>query len=297
MLEIISIGNINIDLSFFIDKLPDLDGEESGELEIFHGGSAANFAVGASRLGIKTGILGCVGDDGFGREALEELRKEGVVTKFVRVLKGRRTGMVCVLVDRNGGRRMVAHRGANVEIGSILDHLPQAKLFQLCNVSRDVLIKFKKLACGKAKTALDPGGNAAHLSPKDLDGIDVLVLNELECRLLTGSDYKEGAKMLSEYVNLVVVKRGERGAYAFDGIEKIFQRAFSVRAVDTTGAGDAFDAGFMAAFIKGMDVKTCLLWGVATASLKIQKRGARTGLPTIHELMDFLSKYPATTNP
>lgn len=297
MLEIASIGNINIDLSFFIDKLPDLDSEESGELEIFHGGSAANFAVGASRLSIKTGIIGCVGDDEFGREAIEELKKEGVVTEFIRVLKGRRTGMVCVLVDRNGGRRMVAHRGANAEIESILEPLPQAKFFQLCNVSRDVLIKSKVLACGKVTTTLDPGGNAAHLSPKDLDGIDVLMLNELECRLLTGSDYREGAKRLSEYVNLVVVKRGERGAYAFDGNEEIFQRALSVRVVDTTGAGDAFDAGFMAAFIKGMDVETCLLWGVATASLKIQKRGARTGLPTLQELMDFLSKYPAMANP
>lgn len=289
MLDVLSVGNINIDLSFFINKLPDLDGEEIADLEIYHGGSAANFAVGASRLGLKVGMLGCVGDDEFGKEAIEGLRREGVATEFVRVMKGKKTGMVCVLVDKGGGRRMLAHRGANAELEAIVDSLPVAKFLQLSNVSRNVLMKVKG-SRGRACISLDPGGSAIELRPEDLEGVDVLLLNELECRLLTGSEYKEGTRKLTDYAKLVVVKLGERGAYAFDGKEEEARRALKVNVVDTTGAGDAFDAGFMAAFIRGMSKEECLRWGIAIASLKIQRRGAREGLPTYEELKKFLSE-------
>ncbi|MEM3039947.1 MAG: carbohydrate kinase family protein [Candidatus Methanomethylicaceae archaeon] len=295
MLDVLSVGNINIDLSFFINKLPDLDGEEIADLEIFHGGSAANFAVGLSRLGLKVGILGCVGDDQFGREAIDELSRAGVATEFVTIMKGKRTGIVCVLVDRSGGRRMLAHRGANAELDSILKNLPDAKFLQLCNVSRNVLMKIKG-SQRQARMSIDPGGGVVELMPEDLDGIDVLLLNELECKFLTGSDYREGARKLAEYVGNVVVKLGDKGAYAFDGKEEKFQRALRVNVVDTTGAGDAFDAGFMAAFINRMNVEECLRWGIATASLKIQRRGAREGLPTLLELKEFLSRNPWNVN-
>lgn len=295
MLDVLSIGNVNIDLSFLINKLPDLDGEELADLKVFHGGSAANFAVGIARLGLKVGVLGCVGDDEFGREAVEELKRAGVETKFLRVFKRKRTGMVCVIVEREGGRRMLAYRGANAELESVIDILPKAKFFQLCNVDRNVLMKIKEYRGGEG-IALDPGGSVSRLRPEDLDGIDVLLLNELECKLLTGSNYRLGANRLSRYARLVVVKLGKRGAYIFDGKEGKVQKALRVKVVDTTGAGDAFDAGFMAAFIRGMDKEECLRWGIAVASLKIQKRGARNGLPTLQELNEFLSSNPWNVN-
>jgi len=295
VLDVLSIGNVNIDLSFSINKLPDLDGEELANLKVFHGGSAANFAVGIARLGLKVGVLGCVGDDEFGKEAVEELKRAGVETKFLRVFKRKRTGMVCVIVEREGGRRMLAYRGANAELESVIDILPKAKFFQLCNVDRNVLMKIKEYRGGEG-IALDPGGSVSRLRPEDLDGIDVLLLNELECKLLTGSNYRLGANRLSRYARLVVVKLGKRGAYIFDGKEGKVQKALRVKVVDTTGAGDAFDAGFMAAFIRGMDKEECLRWGIAVASLKIQKRGARNGLPTLQELNEFLSSNPWNVN-
>ncbi len=291
MLDVLSIGNINVDLSFYIERLPEPDGEGLADLEFFHGGAAANFAVGAARLGLRVGLLGCVGDDHFGREALKELRKEGVAIEFVKTLTGKRTGIVCVLVDRNGVRRMIANRGANAELESAIGQIPDVKFLQLCNVSNKVLMKVKRIALGK-RIALDPGGGVMELCLKDLEGIEVLLLNELECRLLTGLDYREGSREISKYVKLVVVKMGSRGAYAFDGREEKSQEAFKVGVVDTTGAGDAFDAGFMTALISGMRKEDCLRWGTAAASLKIQRRGARGGLPTINELNEFLSRNP-----
>ncbi|MGQ9760168.1 MAG: carbohydrate kinase family protein [Candidatus Methanomethylicaceae archaeon] len=289
MLDLLSIGNINIDLSFYISGMPEPDGEVLGDLGIYHGGAAANFAVGASRLGLKVGLLACIGDDQFGRDAIKELERERVDTSYVKTVKGAKTGIVCILVEKSGARRMIAHRGANTYLEGALGDLPEVKFLQLCNVNKKVLMKVKGASLGRSKITLDPGGGVIEFVPEDLKGIEVLLLNELECKLLTGLDYKEGAKWLSKYVKFVVVKMGDRGAYLFDGKGGVIHEALKVNVVDTTGAGDAFDAGFMAALVNGMSKMDCLRWGIATASMKIQKRGAREGLPTLKELREFLS--------
>ncbi|MCX8169835.1 MAG: carbohydrate kinase family protein, partial [Candidatus Methanomethyliaceae archaeon] len=270
-------------------KRQDLDSEVLSDLEIFHGGAAANFAVGAARLGLKVGMIGCVGNDAFGISAIEELNKNGVSIDFIKIVEGKRTGMVCVIVEKSGNRRMIAYRGANEALESSIDRIPDSKYLQLCNVSRKVLIKVKNMT--NSKISLDPGGSIVELKPNDLKGIDIVFMNEIECRKLTGMDYSKGAELISNYVNLVIIKRGAKGAYLFDGKNSISMPAMKVNVVDTTGAGDAFDAGFLAAMIKGRSLNECLSWGIATASIKIQKKGARSGLPTLEELLKFLSNY------
>lgn len=289
MFDVISIGNINIDLSFYVDNIPNLDSEVLSDLEIFHGGAAANFAVGAARLGLKVGIIGCVGDDEFGRIAIEELNKNNVSTNFIKIIKGKSTGMVCVIVEKSGNRRMIAYRGANEFLENAIEEIPATKYLQLCNVNKRVLSKAKEKA--KSKISLDPGGGVVELKLEDLEGINIAFMNEIECKKLTNMDYKNGAKLISKYVELVVIKLGANGAYLFDGNIEKYMPAMRVKVVDTTGAGDAFDAGFLAATIKGLSLEECLEWGIATASIKIQKKGARSGLPTIDELIKFLSYY------
>jgi ribokinase len=299
MLDVISIGNINIDLSFYVDKIPEIDYEVLANLEIFHGGGAANFAVAASRLGLKVGIIGCVGNDYFGKKAIEELEKEGVITNFIKVVNEKLTGMVCVIVEKNGNRRMLAYRGANEylekTISEVIDKIPYCKYIQLCNVNKKVFMEVKE-KIKKTKISLDPGGRVIEFSLNDLEGIDLLLLNEVECKKLTNVNYKEGAKLLSKYVNIVVVKMGERGAYLFDGNNEIEIPAIKVNVVDTTGAGDAFNAGFITGLIRGLSLRECMYWGIATAALKIQKKGARSGLPNINELKKFLSYYQNPTS-
>lgn len=289
MFDVVSIGNINVDLSFYVDVVPDLDSEALSDFEMFYGGAAANFAVGAARLGLKVGMVGCVGDDEFGKMAIEDLKRNNVVTDFVKVVKGKRTGMVCVIVEKSGNRRMIAFRGANEFLENAIEEIPATKYLQLCNVSKKVLKKVKERA--KTKISLDPGGGVVELKLEDLEGIDVVFMNEKECRKLTSMDYKEGAELISKYVKLVVIKLGAGGAYLFDGKVEKYMPAMNVKVVDTTGAGDAFDAGFLTALIKGKSLEECLKWGIGTASIKIQKRGARSGLPTLDELVEFLSHY------
>lgn len=293
-LDVLAFGNINTDMEFFVDSMPGPDGEVTArDYSVFQGGSAANFSVAAARLGLASAMWGCVGGDAFGREAVSSLRREGVSTDFVKVSADDCTGMVCVLVEGDGVRRMVAHRGANRQLESYVrngESLPEAKVYQLSNVKAGII---RSALCGKASmVSLDPGGEAKNLRPGDLRGVDILLLSEVECASITGLGYREGAEALSRFVGTVVVKRGGKGAFAREGGAVEEAEAFKVGVVDTTGAGDAFDAGFIAAVICGKGLREALAWGSGTAALKIQKRGARDGLPTRKELRGFLSAHP-----
>jgi ribokinase len=290
-LDILAVGNINIDMSFFVEGMPKPDDETfARDFDVFHGGSAANFAVGTARLGQRTGIFGCVGADPLGREALRLLKEEKVSTNFVRISKKSRTGTVCVLVEEGGVRRMIAYRGANEELKLLVkEEIPQAKFVQLCNVSRKVLGEVLKRK-GKRKIFLDPGGGSKDLRMEDLRGVDLLFVNEVECWNLTGTDYNRGSKILSEHVGTAVVKLGSGGAFMREDEKSAYQEALPVKVVDTTGAGDAFNAGFVAALCNGKSGKDCLLWGNGVAALKIQSKGARTGLPTLRNLAKFLQE-------
>lgn len=292
-LDVLAIGNINADISFFVERAPEEDSEViASDYEVFPGGSAANFAVGVSRLGLRAGILACIGGDDYGRRAIAELGNEGVATDLVKTEATEKTGVVCVIVEGGGGRRMVAFRGANSLLAGATKGRggeAKAKFIQLCNVKKDVLegvLKWK----GRGVTSYDPGGASMELLPDDLRGIDVLMVNELECSAITGKRWDLGAEVLSKVVGKVVVKRGARGSLLIDGGKKYWQEAYDVKVIDATGAGDAFDAGFAAAFVKGFSPIVCMEWGAAAAALKIQRKGARAALPTEAELTAFLCK-------
>lgn len=282
--KVASVGNINVDLAFYISEFPRRDSESLAEgFMLSHGGSAANFAVGIARLGMPCSVVGCVGRDPFGRHALEALRGEGVGTEgLLECDLG--TGTVCVLVE--GGRRtMVAWRGANemiVEAAKRAD-FSGYKLIHIANVPKRVFQEVMKRK-GGAMVSFDPGGGARQFSPNDLAGVDFLLLNEEEIGIIGGVQAALGA------VGAVAVKRGGRGASYYSMEREAHCPAFAAKAVDTTGAGDAFDAGFIAATLGGMGAEEALRWGCGAAALKIRKRGAREGLPTAKELADFLDE-------
>lgn len=293
--RVLAVGNINIDLTFYLQKSPEPDSEAFADgFSCFNGGSASNFAVGVARLGLGSGMVGCVGDDRFGREAIEALRNEGVATDGVRMLKGERTGTVCVLVEGGGGRRMVAYRGANSRlpeaVAGLGGHLPEA--LQMSNVSRKllkaILLKVKGNRGGKTLVSLDPGGSSGELALGDLEGVDVLLLNEKECQSITKMHLRQGAEALAAKVKTVAVKRGPKGCLLLTGSRAEEFPAFAVDVVDPTGAGDAFDAGFIAGMVLGRETREAALWGSAAAAMKIAERGAWAGLPSRLRLMEFL---------
>ncbi len=296
--DVIGFGALNVDKLYKVNKIAGPEGE--GFIKGFEeacGGSAANTIVGLARLGCKVGFIGKVANDREGKMLLEDFRREGVNTKGVIKAKTGRSGSVMGFVDEKGERALYVDPGVNDTISFEeidLGYACQAKFIHLTSfvgeMSFETQKKLVKNLQEDVKVSLDPGELYAIKGIKALTPIlertFVFMPNSRELTLLTGTeDHVKGAeKMLGLGVKIVAVKLGGRGCYVTDGKESHHVEAFKVHIVDTTGAGDAFCAGFLYGLLNGKSLKECARLGNFVASRCIMKMGARTGLPRLEEL-------------
>ncbi|MCW4016218.1 MAG: carbohydrate kinase family protein [Candidatus Bathyarchaeota archaeon] len=294
--DAVGFGALNLDKLFKVNMIAKR--EEEGfvtDLKISGGGSAANTIVGLARLGLKTGFVGKVASDMEGKFLLDELREEGVDVNGITVTKMGRSGKVMGYIDQNGDRALYVDAGVNnqVDFDEVdLEYFSGAKFLHLSSfVAQKPFDAQKQLITRlqNVKVCFDPGAIYAKKGLDELKPIIkrsfVVLPNELEVKLLTGQDYKEGALTFMDLgAKLVAVKRGKWGCYVTDGKESHTIEAYKVDVVDTTGAGDAFDAGFIYGLAKGMDLFDCGKLGNFVASRCVSKIGARTGLPRLADL-------------
>jgi ribokinase len=296
--DAVGFGALNVDKLFSVDRIASAEEESviTGHEESC-GGSAANTMVALARLGCKVGFIGKVGADREGRMLLESFREEGVdATMVIRARHGR-SGTAMGFVDGRGQRALYIDPGVNDEVE--LDELSielasRTRFLHLTSFvgekSLRVQEKLLKALPKKVLVSFDPGIIYARLGLKKLKPIIkrafVVMPNASELRLLTGeADYREGSEsLLNDGVSLVAVKLGARGCYVSDGKERRLIRAYRVRVVDTTGAGDAFSAGFLYGLIKNRTILNCGKIGNLVASRCIMRVGARTGLPRLEDL-------------
>lgn len=300
---VIGFGALNMDKIALVDKIPSAD-EEGFVLSVeWHpGGSAANTIVGLSRLGIRTGFIGRVGNDPEGSAMLKDLGTEGVETGGIRSCQGR-SGAGLSFVDKRGQRALLIDPGVNDTVSC--QDIDQAYLggFELLHMtsfvckSTDLSLQ-TQLAVAKdteMPLSLDPGQLYAERGLRILRPIVekcmVVLPNERELRLMTGLGPEEGAKKLLRMgAKRVAVKMGLKGCYVTDGRTKDRIRAYGGRGVDTTGAGDAFNAGFIFGMLAGMDLAECGSIGTKVAWFCVQKVGARAGLPTRRQLDELADR-------
>ena len=295
-LEVVCFGALNVDKLYRVDRIAGAE-EESVILDFKKspGGSAANTAVGLARLGVKTGYIGKVADDDDGAFLIKSFINEGVDTNGIVVSKGGRSGSVIGFVDKTGNRALYVDPGANdtLKYEEIdLNYVRNARLLHLTSFVGEMPFEAQKKLVTKlldVKVTFDPGMIYARKGLEKLKPIlrrcYAFLPNEIELRLLTGKDYREGAEfMLKEGVKIVAVKLGERGCYVTDGRESHVVEAFKVNVVDTTGAGDAFCAGFIYGLLRGKSLKECGILGNFVASRCLMKMGAREGLPRAEDL-------------
>ncbi|MEM3726004.1 MAG: carbohydrate kinase family protein [Candidatus Bathyarchaeia archaeon] len=296
--DVVGFGALNVDKLFRVNKIA--GAEEEGFIKDFKeacGGSAANTIVGLARLGCKAGFIGKVAKDSEGKMLIQDFRREGVDTDGIIIAKRGRSGKVMGFVDEKGERALYVDPGVNdtIEFEEIdKDYAFNTQFLHLTSfVGEKSFQTQKKLVSTlpeSVKVSLDPGELYAR---KGFDALKpilkrafVLMPNQNELRLLTGvSDYREGAKLLLEKgIQIVAVKLGSRGCYVTDGQENHVIDTFKVKVVDTTGAGDAFCAGFLYGLIKGKSLYECGQLGNFVASRCIMKMGARPGLPRLKDL-------------
>jgi ribokinase len=298
-LDVVCFGALNMDKLYRVNRIA--REEEESVIMGFKdspGGSAANTAVGLARLEIKTGYIGKVSNDREGKLLLDNFKTEGVDTRGVMVSKEGRSGVVIGFVDGKGERALYVDPGVNdaIEGKEIdLEYAGSAKILHLTSFVGEKPFKAQKTlvkTLSNIKISLDPGELYARKGLATLKPIIkrsfVVFLNENEIKLLTGQNYREGSKTLvNEGISIVATKLGKRGCYVTDGKETHLVEPYKVKVVDTTGAGDAFCAGFLYGLIKNKDLHECGRLGNFVASRCIREGGAREGLPKLSDLEEM----------
>ncbi len=304
-IQIVGVGALNIDHIYKVASILD-DGEAVVEaVEVFPGGSAANTTYGLGKLGVSAGFSGAVGDDNEGRILLKDFEAVGVDTGRIRVKAKAGTGSVICLSDKGGKRSLYVLPGANnlLTIEDIdLSYINGAKILHLSSFANDKQFKMSLELVDKlddsVRLSFAPGALYAVKGLKALAPVlrrtYILFINQDEIKQLTGEGVIGGAaKCLQTGCQRVVVTLGKgiklknttAGGYIRDAKnEYIIKPSDTGARTDTTGAGDAFAAGFLYGAVNNRDLEECGRLGDIAAKFCISKTGARQGLPALKEL-------------
>jgi len=289
--DAVCFGALNADVIFVVDKIPGKDEETYVlDVKVSSGGSAANTASALANFGNRVAFVGGVGKDEYGEMLIKELRKFGVVPFLT---EGNRSGKAIVLVNSIGDRAILVDPGANDGVNDFPE--VKGKILHLtsfiCRTTDAPFLAQLKAADRFDVVSLDPGMIYAERSDiwKLIEKCTILLPNAREVEKITGLDYRRGAeKIVNRMKNgVVVVKLGNKGCYATDGKTELRLPAFDVKVIDTTGAGDAFNAGFLHAWLKGYSLEICMKAGNFVAAHSIQHYGARN-FPDLNDLKAFL---------
>lgn len=295
MSNILVVGSINMDLITVLDRFPKVGETLLGQtFTTALGGKGANQAVAAARLGASVAMIGAVGDDANAAVALNTLKQEGVDVSGIVMKQGMSSGIASITVAE-GDNHIVVVPGANFAL-SIDDIDAHEALFVqadvvLCQleIPMDCVMHAATLAQKHQTIFILNPAPAQKLSKQLLDLVDVMTPNHTELKLGFGlsdaADDVDIAKVLPKHMQLVMTE-GANGAshYGVDG--KQHWDAFKVQAVDTTGAGDTFNAGLAMYWSQGLDV--AVQHAQAAAALAVQKLGAQTAMPTAEAVSRFM---------
>ncbi len=304
-IDVIGLGALNIDRIYLASHTLDNSEAVVTEAGSFPGGSAANTIYGLARLGVTTGFIGAVGDDADGKKLLSDFKKAGVDSSHIKLKPGAKTGATLCFSTGSGRRSLYVSPGANSLLTTEdidLAYLNQAQVLHISSFADDRQFQMVIQVVGEVtvKVSFAPGAIYARKGLKELAPIlartHILFLNKDEIKQLTGKDLAAAAEICLGYgCHIVAVTLGEGVSYknvlATSYIrdaenEYIIDSANKepASAVDTTGAGDAYAAGFLYGFVNGKGLKECGQLGNTVARLSVGKIGARTGLPGTIEI-------------
>jgi ribokinase len=299
MAKVVCVGSANVDILLFVRGFCDDDGEQIiSRKEILSGGQGGNIASGLGRLGKQAYFFGNLGDDENTKMLEDDFKKDNVDFSFVKRTKYPNNS-VYILIDEKGNRRMYAYNYVDFDENDLQEELyRKTSLIVFSSLIKDnlidVYIKIAEKAKEKGiKIALDPGNILARLGFEKLLPLfklcDYFLPSLNEVNLLVG-DIKNIRK-ISEAIPNVIVKCGENGPMYFKNKEelKLNFPGKKVRAIDSTGAGDCFDAAFLSILLDGKSEEEAIRFAHYAAALSVTKRGARS-MPSYKEIIDFMKK-------
>ena len=300
---IVVVGSINTDLVSLTDRIP-LVGETvlGSDFKIYPGGKGANQAVAIARLGYPVRMIGRVGTDSFGRDALEHLKSAGVDTKLVGTSDGS-SGIAVICVSAKGENSIIVTPGANATLtpSDVDEHISvirgaSAVLAQL-EIPIETVERLGELCAQEGVPFLLDPAPAAVLPDNLFLYITWFTPNQMEAAFYANGK-ADGTQFKSSVVADELLRKGVRGVVLKMGADGVFLStsegalesipAYAVRAVDTTAAGDAFNGGFAVGLAKGMSPIESARFASAVAGISVTRRGAQSSMPTIQEVEQFL---------
>jgi len=301
--KIVVIGSLNMDLVVNTPRIPALGETVLGSgFFTAPGGKGANQAVAAARLGGSVSIVGCVGDDIFGKELKQNLLVNDVDIINVKVIENTPTGVAMITV-KDGDNFIIVDPGANFCLTTdIIDELEDLiKDSFLVVIQLEIPFETVERAVESAhkhgvKVLLNPA--PARTLPDDLlEKIDIITPNEKECELITGlpvrniDDAKAAVSFLMQKgIPQVVITMGSAGAVYNNGSKIMHKSAVKVKAVDTTAAGDSFSGAISVALTEGKSIDKAIDFANLVGALTVTKKGAQLSLPMRKNVDEMINK-------
>ncbi|WP_420640579.1 ribokinase [Candidatus Leptofilum sp.] len=303
-MAVVVLGSINMDLTTYVPRLP-APGETlfGSSFITVPGGKGFNQAVAAGRLGAPTQFIGRVGDDAFGKGVLELVADEPVDISGILVDPDSGTGLAVISVDEAAENAIIVISGANMthdgrEVARTREALQSANVLLLQMESPlETSLAAAQAAQDTGATVIFDPAPAKPLPAEAYQLCHVMTPNELETEVLVGfrpANQTEAAKaaeiLLERGVDTAVIKLGAQGVYYQSAAESGFVEPFTVNAIDTVAAGDAFNGGLAVALAEERPLPEAIRWGAAAGALATTKPGASSAMPTRAELEQLLKK-------
>jgi ribokinase len=298
MARIAVIGSSNTDMVVKAPRFPQ-PGETllGGDFFKFPGGKGANQAVAAARLGAAVSFICAVGDDLFGRDALEHYTKEGIDLNGSRTVRDTASGVALILINQAGENEIVVASGANsclsaAHLGEQQALLAKADLLLTQLETPMECIEFLAGYCRKSgqPLILNPAP-AARLPGDVLRGLYLLTPNQSEAKQLTGIDVTDeasaraaGTQLLGSGIRNVIITLGKKGAFFMNRDEHFLASAPEVSVRDTTAAGDVFNGALAVKLAEGQAWPEALAFANKAAAVSVTRMGAQASAPYKHEI-------------
>jgi len=309
-IDCLSVGILVADhLSDPIDEVPQAGGLAiCPRLPLSIGGCASNVAVDLARLGARVGVVGCVGADTFGRFIVETLAAWGADVRAIRRLRDAETSSTLIINVRGQDRRFIHAPGANARLRASdipLERVRQAKVLYVGGYllmpaleGEPLTELFRQARAAGVKTVLDIVLPSSGEHWPKLAGVlpetDVFLPNEDEAAALTGhrDPLAQAERLAAAGAGAVVITCGGKGSVVVAGRRRLRAGAYEVEYRGGTGAGDAFDAGFIMGLLSGEDLAGCVRWGSAVGASCVRSVSATDSVFTRAEADEFMRQHP-----
>ncbi len=295
------IGSSNTDMVVKADKLPS-PGETvlGGKFLMNAGGKGANQAVSAARLGSDVTFIARVGNDLFGRQAIQQFKTENIKTQYISSDPETSSGVALIGVDQKGQNSIIVAPGANslIDVRIVGQALGQSGKEAIVLMQLEIplsVVEFTIDFCSSRdiRVILNPAPVQA-ISEKVFPQLFMITPNEFEAEMLTGihvsdvqSAEKAAMKLFERGVENVVITLGEQGAYLYNGFTSLMIPAHLVTPIDTTAAGDCFNGAIATGIAEGMSLEEAVKFAVKAASISVTRMGAQSSLPYRKEVNEI----------